>query len=130
MKSLTNTLRLLQKERGRPARAFKIRLHADEPSAFQSLAAFFRGSALVIAVSILGATVLHAADGSTNAIPLSITNPADAYSGISGPGEPVTGAGLGGWRSGKDDVRYKGPHPKNIWQLDWDAKETSTDKVI
>jgi hypothetical protein len=85
---------------------------------------------LVVAASILGASLLHAAAGSTNAISDSATNPADAYSGISGPGEPVIGAGLGGWRSGRDGVRYKGPHPKNTWQLDWDAKETSTDKVI
>jgi beta-xylosidase len=58
------------------------------------------------------------------------TSPAAVYSGISGPGEPVTGDGLGGWRSGRDGVRYKGPHPKQGWQLDWDAKQSSTDKVI
>ena len=60
---------------------------------------------------------------------LSITQP-DTYSGISGPGEPVTGDGLGGWRSGNEGVRYKGPHPKPGWQLDWDEKQTSTDLVI
>ena len=59
-----------------------------------------------------------------------VENPADTFSGISGPGEPVQGAGLGGWRSGKDGVRYKGAHPKSTWQLDWDAKKTSSDEVI
>lgn len=58
------------------------------------------------------------------------TTAPEIYSGISGPGEPVVGVGLGGWRSGRDGVRYKGSHPKSGWQLDWDAKETSTDKVI
>lgn len=58
------------------------------------------------------------------------TSPAEVYSGLSGPGEPDIGSGLGGWRSGNDGVRYKGPHPKTGWQLDWDAKETSTDQVI
>ena len=85
---------------------------------------------LVIVASLLSTDLLRAADVSTNSIPTLTTNSADAYSGISGPGEPVTGSGLGGWRSGRDGVRYKGPHPKNTWQLDWDAKETSTDKVI
>ena len=52
------------------------------------------------------------------------------YSGFSGAGEPVVGAGLGGWRSGREGVRYKGPHPKPGWQLDWDEKKSSTDLVI
>jgi hypothetical protein len=40
------TLRLLQKERGRLAREFKTKHHADEPSALQSLTAFCRGLTL------------------------------------------------------------------------------------
>jgi hypothetical protein len=87
------------------------------------------GSALVVA-SMLGAASLQAAGGSTGDNPAAAGNSADAYSGISGPGEPVTGSGVGGWRSGRDGVRYKGPHPKSAWQLDWDAKETSSDQVI
>lgn len=58
------------------------------------------------------------------------TSPPEVYSGLSGPGEPVAGDGLGGWRTGREGVRYKGAHPKPGWQLDWDAKESSTDKVI
>ena len=58
------------------------------------------------------------------------TSPADVYSGISGAGGPVVGAGLGGWRSGREGVRYKGEHPKPGWQLDWDARRTSSDEVI
>lgn len=54
----------------------------------------------------------------------------DNFSGISGPGEPVHGDGSGGWRSGKEGVRYKGTHPKPGWQLDWDEKQTSSDKAI
>ena len=58
------------------------------------------------------------------------TSPEAVYSGFSGPGEPVRGAGLGGWRSGREGVRYQGPHPKPGWRLDWDEKQTSSDKVI
>jgi hypothetical protein len=58
------------------------------------------------------------------------TSPSGVYSGVSGSGKPVVGAGLGGWRSGREGVRYKGPDPKPGWQLDWDKKESSTDKVI
>lgn len=90
----------------------------------------FTKAGLVTLVFLLGASRLPAADVAISTIPVSITNPADAYSGISGPGEPVTGNGLGGWRSGRDGVRYKGPHPKSTWQLDWDTKETSSDGVI
>ncbi len=72
---------------------------------------------------------LSAAEPSAPA-PTPAGSPADNFSGVSGSGEPVQGAGLGGWRSGKEGVRYKGPHPKAGWQLDWDAKETSTDRVI
>lgn len=55
---------------------------------------------------------------------------AAVYARFSGPGEPVQGAGLGGWRSGREGVRYRGPHPKPGWQLDWDEKKTSSDQVI
>ncbi|HEY4247917.1 MAG TPA: family 43 glycosylhydrolase [Lacunisphaera sp.] len=70
-------------------------------------------------ISLFSLVGLHAAD-----------NAYDTFSGVSGPGESVQGAGLGGWRSGKEGVRYKGPHPKTTWQLDWDAKQTSSDDVI
>ena len=40
------------------------------------------------------------------------TSAPEVYSGFSGPGEPVRGAGLGGWRNGREGVRYKGPSPK------------------
>lgn len=58
------------------------------------------------------------------------TSPAQVYSGISGPGEPVIGDGSGGWRSGREGLRYKGPHPKPGWQLDWDEKATATGSAI
>jgi xylan 1,4-beta-xylosidase len=65
---------------------------------------------------------------SRNAPPF--TSAAEVYLGYSGPGEPVRGAGLGGWRSGREGIRYKGPYPKPGWQLDWDEKKTSSDDVI
>jgi xylan 1,4-beta-xylosidase len=58
------------------------------------------------------------------------TSAADIYSGYSGPGQAVVGHGLGGWRSGREGLRYKGPYPKPGWQLDWDAKRSSSDQVI
>src|SRR5205085_2834301 len=58
------------------------------------------------------------------------TSPSRFYSGISGPGERVAGDGSGGWRSGREGVRYKGPHPKPGWQLDWDEKQTATGAAI
>lgn len=58
------------------------------------------------------------------------TTAPEIYSGISGAGQPVQSDGLGGWRSGREGIRYKGPNPKPGWQLDWDAKASSTDKVI
>src|SRR5450432_2947888 len=48
------------------------------------------------------------------------------YSGISGPGKKVSKEGIGGWRSGRDGIRYKGPDPKPGWHLDWDEKKTSS----
>jgi xylan 1,4-beta-xylosidase len=80
----------------------------------------------------LGFTLLSAQPANpvaASAAPLSVSQPG-TYSGISGPGAPVQGNGLGGWRSGKDGVRYKGPNPKPGWQLDWDEKQTSSDLVI
>jgi hypothetical protein len=74
---------------------------------------------------------LQAADpAAPTGLGATLENPAEAFSGISGPGEPVQGAGLGGWRSGKEGIRYKGAHPKSTWQLDWDAKKTSSDEVV
>ncbi len=85
----------------------------------------------VTALSSLQAQSTAPTAAATNgpAEPLSVSQK-DTYSGISGPGAPVQGDGLGGWRSGKDGVRYKGPNPKPGWQLDWDAKQTSSDLVI
>ena len=31
--------------------------------------------------------------------------------GVSGPGKPVGGNGVGGWRSGTDGIMYNGPYP-------------------
>lgn len=54
----------------------------------------------------------------------------EIYSGWSGAGEAVRGDGLGGWRSGREGVRYKGSEPKPGWHLDWDEKRSSSDRVI
>jgi beta-xylosidase len=37
------------------------------------------------------------------------------YSGVSGPGQPVTGTGYGGYRTGREGVMYRGPDPKPGW---------------
>src|SRR5436305_10647016 len=58
------------------------------------------------------------------------TSPAQYYSGVSGRGGPVVGDGSGGWRSGREGVRYKGPNPKPGWHLDWDEKKTATGAAI
>ena len=51
--------------------------------------------------------------------PPPFTSPAEFYSGISGPGEPVSADGSGGWRSGASGVLYKGAHPKLGWDTNW-----------
>ncbi len=86
----------------------------------------FRSCAL--ATLLLGAVVVFLGAGSLSLA--AVENPGGNFSGISGPGEPVSGDGSGGWRSGKEGVRYKGPHPKPGWQLDWDEKQTSSDLAI
>jgi xylan 1,4-beta-xylosidase len=48
------------------------------------------------------------------ALPPKYSKP-DTYSGISGPGQPVVGTGLGGYRTGRDGVMYRGPDPKVGW---------------
>jgi xylan 1,4-beta-xylosidase len=79
------------------------------------------------AVLVFTGAVL-AAEAPRSAPPFS--SPAAAYSGFSGAGEEVSGAGLGGWRSGREGVRYQGARPKPGWQLDWDAKGTSSELAI
>jgi len=37
------------------------------------------------------------------------------YSGLSGPGQPISGTGLGGYRMGREGVMYRGPDPKPSW---------------
>jgi xylan 1,4-beta-xylosidase len=49
--------------------------------------------------------------------PPPFTSPADLYSGISGPGSPVTGDGGGGWTSGQNGDSYSGPNPKQGWKI-------------
>ncbi len=44
-----------------------------------------------------------------------ITGKPDNYSGVSGPGQPVTGTGYGGYRSGREGLMYRGPDPKPGW---------------
>ena len=63
-------------------------------------------------------------------VPPPFTSPAKHYYGVSGAGAPVVGDGGGGWRSGRESVRYKGPRPKQGWQLDWDEKKTATGAAI
>lgn len=51
---------------------------------------------------------------------------AQQFSGISGPGHPVTGDGWGGWRSGVSGVKYAGPHPKPEYDLNWKGMATGS----
>jgi xylan 1,4-beta-xylosidase len=51
-----------------------------------------------------------------NHVPPPFTSPAEFYSGISGPGQPVVGNGGGGWRSGYAGDLYDGPAPKPGWK--------------
>jgi hypothetical protein len=37
------------------------------------------------------------------------------YSGVSGPGQPMSGSGYGGYRTGREGVMYRGPDPKAGW---------------
>ena len=48
------------------------------------------------------------------------------FDGTSGPGRPVEGYGLGGWRSGTDGVRYQGAHPKPEYSLDFRGMATGS----
>ena len=54
-------------------------------------------------------------------IPPPFTSPAEVYSGISGAGAKIIGAGGGGWRSGAEGVYYKGANPKAGWSLKFDG---------
>jgi len=88
---------------------------------------------VLIGLTVGVAALLNVADDRRTAaqtIPPPFTSPAQNYSGISGPGVPVVGNGAGGWRSGREGVRYKGPSPKPGWQLDWDQKATATGTAI
>jgi ribosomal protein L11 methyltransferase len=67
--------KLRQKERGRPAREFKTRHHADEPSALQSFLDIGTGSGLLaIAAARLGYKPIHAFDFDANAIQIARVN--------------------------------------------------------
>jgi xylan 1,4-beta-xylosidase len=47
------------------------------------------------------------------------------YSGVSGPGRPVSGTGYGGYRTGREGVMYRGPDPKAGW-LDFGQRALGT----
>jgi xylan 1,4-beta-xylosidase len=49
--------------------------------------------------------------------PPPFTSSAETYSGISGPGSPITGDGSGGYTSGQNGVQYSGPNPKPGWKI-------------
>jgi xylan 1,4-beta-xylosidase len=83
-----------------------------------------------LAAAMLFSGVTQDQKQTASAIAPPFTNAARYYSGVTGPGEPVVGDGGGGWRSGRDGVRYKGPHPKPGWHLDWDEKGTTTGAAI
>ena len=53
------------------------------------------------------------------------TGTAADYSGVSGPGQPLSGTGLGGYRSGREGVMYRGPDPKAGW-LDFGQRALGT----
>ena len=67
--------KLRQKERGRPARVFKDRHHADEPSALQSFLDIGTGSGiLAIAAAKLGFQPIEAFDFDRNAVEIARVN--------------------------------------------------------
>ena len=67
--------KLPRKERGRPAREFKTKHHADEPSALQSFLDIGTGSGiLAIAAAKLGYQPVHAFDFDANAIQIARVN--------------------------------------------------------
>ena len=67
--------KLRPKERGRPAREFKTRQHADEPSALQSFLDIGSGSGiLAIAAAKLGCHPVHAFDFDANAVEIAHVN--------------------------------------------------------
>jgi ribosomal protein L11 methyltransferase len=67
--------KLRQKERGRPAREFKTRHHADEPPALQSFLDIGTGSGiLAIAAAKLGFKPVHAFDFDPNAVQIARVN--------------------------------------------------------
>ena len=67
--------KLRRKERGRPARKFKTRHHADEPSALQSFLDIGTGSGiLAIAAAKLGFKPVHSFDFDANAIQIARVN--------------------------------------------------------
>lgn len=53
---------------------------------------------------------------------------AKKFDPISGPGIPVEGNGYGGWRSSNNSLRYKGNHPKSVYDLNWGS--TSSTEAI
>jgi xylan 1,4-beta-xylosidase len=55
-------------------------------------------------------------------VPPPFTSSAAVYSGVSGPGQPVTDDGRGGWVSGAGGVTYNGPNPKPGWHLNWGTR--------
>jgi len=69
-------------------------------------------------------TLLAASAGNAPAPPF--TSLSAAYSGVSGPGHAVIGAGTGGWRSGTDGVIYSGPNPKPGWSTDFGDRATGS----
>lgn len=93
---------------------------------------FATAARLIIAsaATVLVAYAAQEAQRLSQPPPPPYTSPAEHYSGVSGAGAPVVGDGRGGWRSGREGVRYKGPSPKPGWQLDWDDKKTATGAAI
>ncbi len=67
-------------------------------------------------VAFIIAIVVLAGISNAEPPPPPFTSPAEVYSGVSGPGGPVTDSGAGGWRSGAEGVTYQGPAPKKGWK--------------
>jgi len=85
--------------------------------------------ALTLPSALRGQTTAPSATPQTpppTAYPQPATNPYP-YSGVSGPGFPVTTASAhGGWRSGSSGVAYQGEHPYPFPTLPWDNYATGS----
>src|ERR1039458_3190941 len=84
------------------------------------------GGGLLLPSSLRSQATAPVPPGGMRGVPAGTPMPQDGknpydYSGLSGPGFPVTAASRhGGWRSGSSGVAYSGDHPYPFPTLPWD----------